>query len=114
MSINKMIINHEIVINAAPEQVWNTITGQAGMKAWLNPKIFEPRLGGKIEFLTTYGGGRTRIFGEIVTFDAPHELAFTWSEEPEGGAAWETPTIVNNLANIGTRRNARYTTAQRF
>jgi uncharacterized protein YndB with AHSA1/START domain len=34
------------------------------------------------------------MFGEVVAFNPPTELAFTWTEQPVGGEAWPTPTLV--------------------
>ncbi len=93
MTAAAMIVTHDIFIAAVPEKVWQTITSQDGMKAWLGPQTYEPRLGGKIDFRTTYGGD-LYIFGEIKTFDPPNTLAFTWTEQEVGGEPWPVPTLV--------------------
>lgn len=89
-----LIVHHDILIEAAPEKVWAVITSTAGMKKWLNPKTFEAHLGGKVDFLTTHEGVQYTMFGEVVTFDPSSTLAFTWTEQPIGQAAWPTPTLV--------------------
>lgn len=89
-----LIVHHDILIEAAPEKVWAVITSQEGMKKWLNPKTFEPHLGGKVDFLTTHEGVQYSMFGEVVTFEPPKILAFTWIEQPVGGEAWPTSTTV--------------------
>ncbi len=89
-----LMVHHDILIEAAPEKVWAVITSAEGMKKWLNPKTFEPNLGGKVDFLTTHEGVQYYMFGEVVTFDPPSTLAFTWTEQPVGKEAWPTPTLV--------------------
>jgi uncharacterized protein YndB with AHSA1/START domain len=53
---------------------------------------FEPRLGGKFENQGTHGGYPIHFVGEIVTFDPPRELTFTWNAAPP--RAWPASTYV--------------------
>lgn len=95
MNKQAMIVEHEIFIAANPREVWDTIISQEGMKAWLGPSTYEAHIGGKIDFNATVEGGKYYIFGEIITMDAPRVLAFTWTEQPVGGTAWDTSTTVS-------------------
>ena len=90
----KMIVRQEIHINAAPDKVWAVMTSVEGIKKWLGPATYEPRKGSKIDFNVTHEGGKYYMFGEVMTFDPPRELAFTWTEQPVGGEAWPAATLV--------------------
>ena len=90
----KMIVRQEIHINAAPDKVWAVMASVEGIKKWLGPATYEPRKGSKIDFNVTHEGGKYYMFGEVMTFDPPRELAFTWTEQPVGGEAWPAATLV--------------------
>jgi uncharacterized protein YndB with AHSA1/START domain len=90
----KMAVRHEIHINATPDRVWGVMASAEGIKKWLGPATYEPRQGSKIDFNVTHEGGKYYMFGEVMTFDPPHELAFTWTEQPVGGEAWPASTLV--------------------
>ena len=94
MTIEPMIVTHEIVINAPPEAVWRFVASVEGMKAWLGPREFDPRPGGRIVFRTHHNDQDLHIWGEIVTFDPPRELAFTWTEQVIGAEPWPVATLV--------------------
>jgi uncharacterized protein YndB with AHSA1/START domain len=89
-----MMVKQEIYIEAAPEAVWKIMAGVEGIKQWLGPSEYEPRLGAKITFDVRHGGGHFYMFGEVTTFDPPRELAFTWTEQEVGHEAWPAPTLV--------------------
>ena len=102
----KMAVRQEVLINASPEKVWTTVASVAGIKQWLGPSTYEPRQGSKIDFNVSHDGGKYYMFGEVVTFNPPTELAFTWTEQPVGGDAWPAATLVTitlTPENGGTR-----------
>jgi len=90
----KMAVRHEIHINATPDKVWGIMASVEGIKKWLGPATYEPRKGSKIDFNVTHEGGKFYMFGEVMTFDPPRELAFTWTAQPVGGEAWPASTLV--------------------
>lgn len=90
----KLQVEQDIFIQALPEKVWTIMTSPEGIKSWLGPKVYEPQLAGKIEFLVKLPDHQERMFGEIVTLDPPNCFAFTWTQQIIGGATWPTPTLV--------------------
>ena len=90
----KMAVHQEILINAPQEKVWNTVASVEGIKQWLGPSTYEPRQGSKIDFNVSHDGGKYYMFGEVVTFNPPTELAFTWTEQTIGGETWPASTLV--------------------
>jgi uncharacterized protein YndB with AHSA1/START domain len=90
----KMAVRQEILIHAAPEKVWAVMSSAEGIKKWLGPATYEPRVGSKIDFNVTHEGGNYYMFGEVMTFNPPRELAFTWTEQPVGGEPWPVATRV--------------------
>ena len=102
----KMVVQQEVFIDAAPDQVWETLAGAAGITQWLGPSTYEPRVGGPITFDVSHDSGQYHMFGEVVTFDPPHTLAFTWTEQEIGKDPWPLATLVTltlNAENDGTR-----------
>jgi uncharacterized protein YndB with AHSA1/START domain len=89
-----MMVRQEEFIDAAPDVVWRVMAGTEGIKQWLGPSQYEPRQGAPITFDVKHDGHAFLMFGEIVTFDPPRELAFTWTEQEIGHAAWPAPTLV--------------------
>jgi uncharacterized protein YndB with AHSA1/START domain len=90
----KMLVQQEEYIHATPQQVWETLAGAEGIKQWLGPSQYEPRMGGPITFDVNYDSGQYHMFGEVVTFDPPHKLAFTWTEQEIGKDPWPVATLV--------------------
>ena len=90
----KMAVHQETHIQASPSVVWEKMTSVDGMKNWLGPSEYQPQQGAKIDFHVNHDGGKYYMFGEVVTFNPPKELAFTWTEQPVGGEAWPVPTLV--------------------
>ena len=90
----QMAVRLETHINAPPEKVWQSLATTAGMKAWLGPDQYEGRLGAQFVMNVTEGDNQYRMFGEVITFDPPNELAFTWQEEHVGVRIWPAATTV--------------------
>ena len=65
----------------APD-VWAALTEPAALHAWLQAEAtIDPWLGGR--FHLVLGGGSSRMEGEILGWDPPRRLEYTW---PEGAA----------------------------
>jgi uncharacterized protein YndB with AHSA1/START domain len=94
----------EIDIAAPPERVFRALTDSAELARWFgNPGCpakhwkFDPRLGGRYSYATaassTSGINRVDQFachGEIVEFDPPRLLAYTWVANWHEDKALET------------------------
>jgi uncharacterized protein YndB with AHSA1/START domain len=64
-----------------PERVWKALTERAELSAWHpTPFELEPRPGGAVKFAS--GAGLPAIAnGEVLDFDPPRLLAYTWFED---------------------------------
>jgi uncharacterized protein YndB with AHSA1/START domain len=83
---------------ATPASVWRALTDPAELERWLAVSAeLELRLGGRVELQL---GGDTAV-GEILRFDPPAQLAFSWHESsgafssrvdirlsPDGDGTW--------------------------
>ena len=88
----------DVFIAASPETVWEIVATEEGISQWLGPRTYVAQKGAAIDFhVKTPDEGEFVMFGEIVTFDPPHELAFTWTQQTIGGDTWPEPTLVTIL-----------------
>lgn len=94
---SELKIVFEIEIEAPPEKVWAKLTSLEGMNEWFSKKLtFEFRVGGRFQMdVSIPGDGDFTFFGEVVTIDPPHELAFTWIEQEKGKNPWPVATLVS-------------------
>jgi uncharacterized protein YndB with AHSA1/START domain len=102
----KLAVNQETVVKATAQAIWDKMATGDGMKNWLGPSEYEAKAGGKIVFNVNEGDTRYVMFGEVVTYDPPNELAFTWTEQTVGGRTWDASTLVTitlTPENEGTR-----------
>ena len=95
MVATEMVVRLQTFIAAAPERVWHFLGTEEGLKAWLGPKEYEPRLNGRVLFVVPEGEDTYHMTGEVKRFDPPRELAFTWREQKVGGEPWPVPTLVS-------------------
>jgi uncharacterized protein YndB with AHSA1/START domain len=85
----------DVFIEASPETVWEFVATEDGIKQWLGPRTYHAHKGAAIDFhVKTPDDGEFVMSGEVVTFNPPHELAFTWTQETIGGDTWPEPTLV--------------------
>lgn len=98
-----LMVTQEEFIQAAPEKVWQVMTSAEGIRQWLGPSLYEPRQGAPITFDVRHDGKQYRMFGEVVTFDPPRELAFTWTEQEIGDEPWPVLTLTLTPEGSGTR-----------
>ncbi|PCC73745.1 Uncharacterized conserved protein YndB, AHSA1/START domain [Nannocystis exedens] len=84
-------ITTAVTINAQPATVWTFLAEEARFLAWMSyvpgspaPRgsAFEPRPGGRVCIVMPHG---SEAQGEVVEFDPPHRLVFTWGYAPDRG-----------------------------
>ncbi|WP_405769972.1 SRPBCC family protein [Actinacidiphila glaucinigra] len=64
-----------------PEKVWRALTEPGHLSKWFPSDVeMEPRVGGKVRFPFRHGEGET-MEGEVVEWDPPHVVAYTWDED---------------------------------
>lgn len=72
-------IVQSVEIDSKPEHVFSLFTeADQLVRWWPDAATFEPRIGGKVHLVFE---GRGEVWGEVVRFDPPSALAFTWVRE---------------------------------
>jgi uncharacterized protein YndB with AHSA1/START domain len=67
-----------------PQAVWNALVTPEAISRWLQARAtFEPRLGGRIELHFEHADHA--MVGEVLAFDPPRRLEYTWPERHAGG-----------------------------
>jgi uncharacterized protein YndB with AHSA1/START domain len=91
-------VSRSVVIDAAPEEVWEAITDEAALSEWLAPEVeLEPHEGGEI--VCRYEDGEERR-GEVEQVEEAERLCFHWWRRDSGPSQVEL--IVDAVAE-GTR-----------
>jgi uncharacterized protein YndB with AHSA1/START domain len=70
----ELMVDKTVRINAPREHVFKLLSDPKEMKRWEPITSFEARVGGRYQFEK----GEWIAVGEIVEFDPPHAIAFTW------------------------------------
>jgi uncharacterized protein YndB with AHSA1/START domain len=69
-------VKRSVVLEAAPEEVWEAVTDEALLSEWLAPEVeLEPREGGELR--CRYEDGEER-HGEVELVEEAERLAFRW------------------------------------
>ncbi|MGV1047090.1 MAG: SRPBCC family protein [Solirubrobacterales bacterium] len=98
MSTLAHTVTRSVLIDAAPEEVWEAITDEAALSEWLAPEVeLEPHEGGEI--VCRYEDGSERR-GEVELVEEAERLSFHWWREQAGPSQVEL--IVDAVA-AGTR-----------
>jgi uncharacterized protein YndB with AHSA1/START domain len=89
-------IRREVIVDAAPEVVWDALTDPGELAAWFGADAeVDLRLGGAVRFRWSDGSERR---GVLVDLDPPRRLAFRWREMPTPhstlGLTTAEPTVV--------------------
>ena len=78
-SLGAFVIEREIRIDAPRDQVFSLLADREAMRRWFRPSIFEPRPGGRVEFVFPFDGEDSVSRGEITAYDPPSRVAYTWA-----------------------------------
>jgi len=74
----------------SPELVWAALTEPTQLAQWFMPGTVEPRLGGRLQLDSGEEGGTV---GEVLAWDPPRLLTYSWVREGGTGASslvrWE-------------------------
>lgn len=102
-----LVVRRSIHIQASPERVWEEFESFERMNRWWGITVgtpeagkptgqtllmYEPRLGGRIEMGVLFDGTAMRYGGNIIVFEAGHELTFESDWIPNLG--WLNPTLI--------------------
>jgi uncharacterized protein YndB with AHSA1/START domain len=91
-------VERTILLDAAPEEVWEALTDETALSEWLAPEVeLEPREGGELR--CRYEDGEERR-GEVELVEEAERLAFRWWRPGAGPSRVEL--IVEAVAD-GTR-----------
>ena len=89
------VIAHEIVYPYRIDAVWDALTDQEQLAAWLMENDFTDGVGSRFSFYDhePWADGTTYdIVCEVLIFDPPHRLAYSWESPPKLGRTlveWE-------------------------
>ena len=77
-------LRFERLLTHPPEAVWRALVTPEAISRWLQARaILEPRLGGRLEL--HFEPADHAMVGEILAFDPPRRLHYTWPERHAGG-----------------------------
>lgn len=100
-SSQKLEIDLRIEIDAAPGRVWSIISTLEGMRTWQGATVFEPWIGGRVEFELGPSGSLLQdeeaayvMTGRVVGLEPERLIAYTWRQSAVGGEAWPDETLV--------------------
>jgi uncharacterized protein YndB with AHSA1/START domain len=69
-----LAVDQTIRIRAPRERVFRLLTDLAELPRWMPVTAFEPRVGGRVEFVK----GDMHAEGEVTEFEPPRAVAYTW------------------------------------
>ena len=102
-----LAVRRSIHVKAAPARVWQELADFERMNRWWGVthgspeagsgngqwlRVYEPRIGGRIEMELLFSGAPLRYGGPIVVFQPPQELTFESDWIPNQG--WQRPTQI--------------------
>ena len=91
-------VSRSVLLEAAPDEVWEAITDAAALSEWLADEVeLEPREGGEI--VCRYTDGEERR-GEVELVEEAERLAFRWRRQ---GAAPSRVELLVDAVAAGTR-----------
>ena len=94
--IGELAVRRSILINAAPERVWQEFESFERLREWFGRGHrllgYEPKTGGDVLLEVDLKEGPKRYGGKVLVFEAPHELTFENDWIPNDG--WESPTLI--------------------
>jgi predicted dithiol-disulfide oxidoreductase (DUF899 family)/uncharacterized protein YndB with AHSA1/START domain len=73
------VIEREIRIDAPRERVFQLVASHDEMRRWFRPAVFEPKVGGRAEFVFPFDDEDAISRGEITAYDPPSRVAYTWA-----------------------------------
>jgi len=92
--MKKLTIYIETEIAAPPEKVWEVFSTTDNMHKWLGLLGYQPQVGAEYIMHVDAPEGKVDFFGEVIVFDPPRELAFSWTQQEEGKPPWPVSTLV--------------------
>jgi uncharacterized protein YndB with AHSA1/START domain len=96
ITIGVLNVRRSILIQAAPERVWQEFESFERIAAWFGRghelHRFEPKLGGQVEMSVEIGGERQAYGGPVIVFECERELSFE-SNWHAASRAWPVSTF---------------------
>jgi uncharacterized protein YndB with AHSA1/START domain len=94
--IGTLAVRRSILINAAPERIWQEFESFEKLAAWFGRGHrlleYEPRLGGNVLLEVEHEGQTLRYGGPVIVFEPASELTFENDWIPNTG--WPAPTLI--------------------
>ena len=103
-------IRRSILLNAPISRVWQALSTSEGLATWLLPNNFRPLVGATFSFIAEpQDDWNGVVMCQVIEIDEPHNLTFTWSENPD-----LPPTLVSfELRNLNGRTEVCLVHSQR-
>lgn len=111
-----LYVRRSIHVPASPARVWQELTSFERMNAWWGRvigepeagtskgmwlRVYEPRVGGRIEMEVPFDGEIARFGGTVLAFDAERELRFSNDWIPPRGDALPTTVTLRLTPALG-------------
>jgi uncharacterized protein YndB with AHSA1/START domain len=76
----RFVLRFERVLRRRPQEIWKALTDPGELRTWHpSPFELEPAVGGAVRYLPP--GGTALGDGEVIEYDPPRVLAYTWGED---------------------------------
>jgi uncharacterized protein YndB with AHSA1/START domain len=70
-------IKQTVIIDAAIQKVWDTVSTSKGIASWFMPNDFQPKVGYEFHLQSPFGPSPCKV----IEVDPPNRLSFTWDTE---------------------------------
>lgn len=86
---------YTIYIHASPEQVWEGLTEPEFTRLyWMHEQVSDWQVGSRWELKQPGDGGTVHNVGEILEYDRPNRLSYTWALTAEEGQPEKTSKVL--------------------
>jgi uncharacterized protein YndB with AHSA1/START domain len=86
---------YTIYIHATPEQVWQGLIDPEFTRVyWMHEQVSDWEVGSRWELKQPGEDGKVHNVGEVLEFDEPHRMAYTWVLTDDEGDAAKTSRVL--------------------
>lgn len=116
MTDSILVVRRSVYIPAPPDRVWQEFTGFERMQRWWGKvigeleagtsrgmwlRVYEPRVGGRVQMEVPFDGEIARFGGSVLVFEAERELRFANDWIPPRGDALPTTVSLRLTPALG-------------
>jgi uncharacterized protein YndB with AHSA1/START domain len=93
-------VTQAVEVDAPPDRIWQLLTDPAELPRWWpDAAELEPRVGGRV--VLSFGPGD--VSGEVITWEPPSALGFTWEASNMPGVRLHVAFTVDDLGDGRSR-----------